>query len=134
MRRNCNLELCLNTSGANSGFPLRNHHDRRAVLESSSGTPRQQQQPLTIFYDGMMCVSDVTKLQARSILFLANKEMEERFKTSPSPSPSPCASTSEPSSPSLQSPICSPSMKKSLQTFLQKRKYRIQATSHPYNH
>ncbi|KAL6197407.1 hypothetical protein ACLB2K_033016 [Fragaria x ananassa] len=131
MKRNCNLELRLNTSGATSGFPLRNHRDLPDVLESSSGTPGRQQ-PLTIFYDGVMCVSDVTELQARAILLLANKEMEERLKTSPSPSP--CASTSEPSSPSLHSPICSPSMKKSLQTFLQKRKYRIQATSHPYNH
>lgn len=64
MRRNCNLELRLNTSGANSGFPLRNHHDRRLVQESS-GTPQrqQQQQPLTIFYDGVMSVSDVTEVQ-----------------------------------------------------------------------
>lgn len=55
------MELRLNTSGANSGFPLRNHHDRRLIQESS-GTP-QQQQPLTIFYDGVMSVSDVTEVQ-----------------------------------------------------------------------
>lgn len=64
--------------------------------------------------------------QARSILLLANREMEERLRT---------PTGSEPSSPNLQSysPTTGLSMKRSLQRFLQKRKCRIQATS-PYNH
>ncbi|RZB96094.1 Protein TIFY 5A isoform B [Glycine soja] len=91
----------------------------------------QPQHPLTIFYDGKISVSDVTELQARSILMLANKEMEKRVMT---------PTGSEPSSPILlQSPhnMYSPgtglSMKRSLQRFLQKRKNRVQETS-PYHH
>ena len=71
-------------------------------------------------------------LQARAIILLASREMEERLKT-PRMMTSP---GSEPCSPSLQSPIYSPttalSMKKSLQRFLQKRKHRAQAMS-PYH-
>ncbi|KAE7996189.1 hypothetical protein FH972_000931 [Carpinus fangiana] len=66
---------------------------------------------------------------ARTILLLANREMEERLKTP--------TGSSEPCSPALKSPVYSPTsglyMKRSLQCFLQKRKHRIQATS-PYNH
>ena len=64
--------------------------------------------------------------QARSILMLATREMEERLKT---------PTGSDLSSPTLQTEQYSPStglsMKRSLQRFLQKRKNRIQATS-PY--
>ncbi|KAJ1430604.1 Tify domain [Sesbania bispinosa] len=99
----------------------------------ASESPQQQdhQQPLTIFYDGKICVSDVTELQARSILMLANKEIEEKVRT-------PTTSGSEPSSPmpvsshyNLYSPGSGLSMKKSLQRFLQKRKNRVQEAS-PY--
>lgn len=66
------------------------------------------------------------KLQARAIILLASKEMDE----SKTPTSPPLMT--------LQSQLYSPSggntglsMKKSLQRFLQKRKHRIQATS-PY--
>ncbi|KAI5447523.1 hypothetical protein KIW84_015107, partial [Lathyrus oleraceus] len=131
MRRNCNLELCL--------FPQyisdRNHNHNNHMVEeqedSDESSMQHQQQPLTIFYDGKMCVTDVTEFQAKSILMLANKKVQEIVKT---------PTGSEPSKPTMvQSPhqSCSHapglSMKRSLQRFLQKRKNRIQQAS-PYNH
>ncbi|XP_020235600.1 protein TIFY 5A [Cajanus cajan] len=136
MRRNCNLELALFppcdsgprhhslVEDASEISPMQNYHHRQ-----------EQQQPLTIFYDGKICVADVTELQAKSILMLANKRMEQRVRT---------ASGSEPSSPTtMQSPnqLYSPgtgtgtglSMRKSLQRFLHKRKIRAQEAS-PYHH
>ncbi|XWS18649.1 hypothetical protein CRYUN_Cryun32bG0062900 [Craigia yunnanensis] len=120
MRRNCNLELRL----VPSGYPADGHH----MVEESSESPQNQQQQLTIFYSGRVCVCDVTELQARAILMLASREIDERIKTP--------TTGSELTSPTLQSQLHSPSaglsMKRSLQRFLQKRKSRIQATS-PYH-
>ncbi|XP_020204360.1 protein TIFY 5A [Cajanus cajan] len=129
MRNTCNLELCL--------FPPSISHLRPLMEAEASESPQQQEpqrphqyHPFTVFYDGKICVSDVTEFQARSILMVANKEMERRVMT---------PTGSEPSSPMLQSPhnIYSPSsglsMKRSLQRFLQKRKNRVQETS-PYSH
>ncbi|KAK7412569.1 hypothetical protein VNO78_04034 [Psophocarpus tetragonolobus] len=126
MRRNCNLELAL--------FPPCHHpmiEQRCEISPMQNYLLHQQQQPLTIFYDGKICVADVTDLQAKSILMLANGKMEERVKT---------PTGSEPSSPSvmhtnnqLHSPGTGLSMRKSLQRFLQKRKNRVQEAS-PYHH
>ncbi|KAF8370197.1 hypothetical protein HHK36_031765 [Tetracentron sinense] len=63
----------------------------------------------------------VYAIQARAILWVASGEVDERMSIP----------GSELVSPSLQSPVSSLSMKRSLQRFLQKRKIRIQATS-PY--
>ncbi|XP_048438517.1 protein TIFY 5A-like [Pyrus x bretschneideri] len=120
--RNCNLEL--QHPSADSRFPNPNETQHQ-----------EQKQRLTIFYNGMVCVyrASGTVLQARFILFLANKEMEEKVNSLFTPQ----SGSAEPPSPNVMSPLCSPvagmSMKKSLQRFLQKRKHRTQATS-PFHH
>ncbi|KAF8391063.1 hypothetical protein HHK36_023363 [Tetracentron sinense] len=115
VRRNTNLDLCLRSpvtlSGTGTGTGSMN--------DGSTGSPHQQ---LTIFYDGRVCYTDVTELQARTIILLASEEMDEKMMNTP---------RREPVSPSLQSPLSSLSMKRSLQRFLQKRNIRIRATS-PY--
>ncbi|OUZ99369.1 Tify [Macleaya cordata] len=124
MRRNCNLDLCLLPPSSSSIPSSDSYSTDQSMIEGSDESPQQ----LTIFFDGRICVCDVTELQARAILSLARREMDERMKTPRS---------LDPASPVLQSQLHSPnngiSMKRSLQRFLQKRKNRIQATSHPYN-
>ncbi|CAL0334674.1 unnamed protein product [Lupinus luteus] len=100
-------------------------------LQNQQQRQQEQHNTLTIFYDGKICVSDVTEFQAKSIILLAYKKMEERLKT---------PNGSEPSTPTVvesHSPLYTPatplSMKRSLQRFLQKRKIRKQEAS-PYNH
>ncbi|XP_027102384.1 protein TIFY 5A-like [Coffea arabica] len=118
MRRNYNLELRLLPAAA-GGFGL----------PDWCGKEEEEEQQMTIFYNGKVAVCDVTELQARAIISFASREMEEKSRT--------LSSSSEPSSPVLQSPIYGPaaglSMKRSLQRFLQKRKNRIQA-AFPYHH
>ncbi|XP_050287676.1 protein TIFY 5A [Quercus robur] len=136
MKRNCNLELCLVPYSAS--LPSNDSgDDHQPMMEERRGSPQQNQQPqqLTIFYNGKICVSDVTEFQARSILLLATREMEERLKTPTGSDWLKTPTGSDLSSPTLQTEKYSPctglSMKRSLQRFLQKRKNRIQATS-PY--
>ncbi|XP_004244919.1 protein TIFY 5A-like [Solanum lycopersicum] len=103
MRRKCNLELTLSPSN---------------LLMEDKRLENEQSQQLTIFYNGKFVASHVTQLQAKAIIYLASREMEEKTNK-----------LSEPSSPLLQPQT----VKKSLQRFLQKRKNRIQITS-PYHH
>ncbi|KAK8641984.1 hypothetical protein V6N13_011350 [Hibiscus sabdariffa] len=113
MRRNCNLELGL----LPSSYPGDSHD----MMEESSRSPENQLQQLTIFYNGRLCVCDVTELHAKAILKLASRERDETIKT-PTALPTP-----------VNNPSTAISMKRSLQRFLQKRKMRIQATS-PYHY
>ncbi|XP_004486286.1 protein TIFY 5A [Cicer arietinum] len=139
MRRNCNLELCLFPPYHTSA----NRHNQCNLVEEEDHsdkrlTTQNQQQPLTIFYDGKICVTDVTEFQAKSILMMANKKLQESVNT-------PTPRGSEPSTPTIvYSPnqLYSPaglgpgprlSMKRCLQRFLQKRKNRVLEAS-PYNH
>ncbi|XP_055820102.1 protein TIFY 5A-like [Solanum dulcamara] len=127
MRRNCNLELRLMTPPSLSTFSPENCKNTPyfSMEDKESIEVEKQSQPLTIFYNGKLVVSDVTELQAKAIIYLASREMEEKTNKTPSP-------ISELSSPLLQ-PQTGLFMKKSLQGFLQKRKNRIQTTS-PYHH
>lgn len=42
---------------------------------------QQEQKQLTIFYNGRVLVCDVAELQARAILLLASREMEDRLRS-----------------------------------------------------
>ncbi|MED6192619.1 hypothetical protein PIB30_011956 [Stylosanthes scabra] len=151
MRRNCNLELRLFPSPASDHRSMMLEEEEEASESRSSPILLQEgnRTPLTIFYDGKISVCDVTHSQARSILMLARRELEERVRTPTSTS----TGSSDPCSPALlqssstqqhnimnnnnlHSPAgtsSSLSMKRSLQRFLQKRKNRLQETS-PYHH
>ncbi|KAL1205141.1 Protein TIFY 5A [Cardamine amara subsp. amara] len=126
MHQTCDLELRLfPTSSSDSDS------DTSVIESSSSGNPqpKEESQRITIFYNGKMCISsDVTHLQAKSIISIASQEMEE--KSSSNGSDSQNRSTRFHHHQQLPNPKAS--MKKSLQNFLQKRKLRIQATS-PYH-
>ncbi|KAK4349390.1 hypothetical protein RND71_032145 [Anisodus tanguticus] len=63
--------------------------------QESTELEKQPQQQLTIFYNGRLVVSDVTELQAKAIIYLASREMEEKTKKTLSP-------ILQPSSPLLQ--------------------------------
>ncbi|KAM7271406.1 hypothetical protein ACFE04_030620 [Oxalis oulophora] len=125
MRRNVNLELSLLPHSVDSWS------NNNKMEETNEKIPEEQlkTQQLTIFYNGGVCVSNVTDLQARAIIRLANGgEMDENL------------SVSRTNYGNLQSPLnhqmASPNssalqMKRSLQRFLQKRKHRAQSAS-PY--
>ncbi|KVH89392.1 protein TIFY 5A-like [Cynara cardunculus var. scolymus] len=123
MRRNCNLTLRLVPPSPHSDH--RQQHPPIDGVDLSSKDRNQNQnqnqnQQLTIFYGGRVSVCDVTDTQARAIIKVASEEIEEKWRSR------------TPGSPLLPSPS-GLSMKMSLQSFLQKRKHRIQATS-PYHH
>ncbi|KAI3680933.1 hypothetical protein L6452_35712 [Arctium lappa] len=126
MRRNCNLTLRLVPPPP----PHSDHHHNRQQqpIDGSdlSDEDRNQNQQLTIFYSGMVSVCDVTDAQARAIIKVASEEIEEKWRSRTPANSSPSSSPLMPSPSGL-------SMKVSLQSFLQKRKHRIQATS-PYHH
>ncbi|KAI3448718.1 hypothetical protein Pfo_005383 [Paulownia fortunei] len=109
MRRNCNLNFQILASDAPS-----------SPSSFFSQLVCSDQNQISILY------SDATEVQAITILWLARREMEEKYNMS--------KSKINPGSPSQQLQLhCTRglSLKKSLQKFLQKRKDRIQA-SMPY--
>ncbi|XP_010499533.1 PREDICTED: protein TIFY 5A [Camelina sativa] len=132
MQQTCDLELRL--------FPTSTYDsdssDDTSVMESTisrdQAQPKEESQRITIFYNGKMCVSsDVTHLQAKSIISMANRDMEEKS-SSINGSDSQNKSTRFHHN-HYQLPNPKASMKRSLQSFLHKRKIRIQASS-PYHH
>ncbi|CAL9137844.1 unnamed protein product [Musa acuminata var. zebrina] len=84
----------------------------------------QQQQQITIFYDGRICTCQVTEMEARNIISMAEREMDDQMRKKNEQS-------------SLLSPQQKPdsaelSMIRSLHQFLQNRKSRLSAL--PHNH
>ncbi|KAJ8538486.1 hypothetical protein K7X08_027707 [Anisodus acutangulus] len=54
-------------------------------MEDKESTELEKQpQQLTMFYNGKLVVSDATELQAKAIIYLASREMEEETKKTPS--------------------------------------------------
>ncbi|XP_010907301.1 protein TIFY 5A [Elaeis guineensis] len=139
----CDPELRLSL-GSSSSQDCSAAESSRIDGWSANSEQKQQQQKITIFYNGQICVCDVTEFQAKAIICMAQKEMNDKMnknhhnqqqqqfqqkhnkKSNP---PQPPASSSEAMPQLLNQGL---SMKRSLQRFLQKRKTRINAAS-PYN-
>nr|GMD06483.1 protein TIFY 5A-like [Ipomoea batatas] len=85
----------------------------------NGSTTKEEQQQLTIFYNGKVVSCDVTELQAKAIILVAS---QQKLNTA-----------AVMSSFSVPSPVRAYglSMKRSLKLFLQKRKNRVHAAS-PY--
>ncbi|XP_073041712.1 protein TIFY 5A-like [Primulina eburnea] len=106
MKSSCNLELRLGTPSVSDHSSNEYEYDH-----DCNAAPEKKQ--LSIFYNGRIATCDVTEIQARAIITLARRELDQEITTT-----GPTATTGL-------------SMKRSLQRFLQKRKTRAQSTS-PY--
>ncbi|KAM7270771.1 hypothetical protein ACFE04_029985 [Oxalis oulophora] len=127
MRRNCNLELCLLPYSTDSWSNINNNNNPKMEEITSEEIPQVQQKPqqITIFYNGSVCTSEVTALQARAIIRLASGGgIDEILTKSPTNFVNSQSQMTSPSSSALH-------MKRSLQQFLQKRKHRAKTAS-PY--
>ncbi|KAM7530470.1 hypothetical protein LguiB_033880 [Lonicera macranthoides] len=147
MKKNCNLELRLFPPSASASINSDDdHHHHHHKNDITNGSPKEEKEQLTLFYNGTVSACEVTELQARAIIFFASQQMAEKSKSPSLNGSDPLMVQSQMQSPSLngsdplmvQSQMQSPtstdlSMKRSLQRFLQKRKHRIQSTS-PYHH
>ncbi|RRT57859.1 hypothetical protein B296_00031359 [Ensete ventricosum] len=86
---------------------------------------QQQQQQITIFYDGRICSCEVTEMEARNIISMAEREMDDQMRKK----------NQQPSllSPQQKTDGAELSTIRSLQQFLQNRKSRLSAIP-PYNY
>ncbi|XP_008787820.2 protein TIFY 5A [Phoenix dactylifera] len=141
----CEPELHLSLGGSQD---CSSAESSRIGGSSANSEPnhQQRQQQITIFYNGRICVCDVTEFQARAIISMAKREMDDRMKKNQLHHQQQHQhqqnnhNKSSPPQPPVFSPQALPqtldqglSMKRSLQRFLQKRKMRINAAS-PYNY
>ncbi|XP_010538254.1 PREDICTED: protein TIFY 5A [Tarenaya hassleriana] len=117
MERNCDLELRLLSSSFDSDSISSN-------VEELNSSEKEELRRMTIFYNGKMCVSDVTLLQFKEIISLASRGLVEERSTS--------KSHHHGHHHRHHHPLHVASVKKSLQSFLQKRRDRVQASS-PYH-
>ncbi|KAJ8484455.1 hypothetical protein OPV22_016940 [Ensete ventricosum] len=137
----CDPELRLSLCTGEDGH--RNYRSDSFKLGRVDSPPRNQQQ-MTIFYDGRVCVCNATEMQAKAIISMAKREMDddtmtEKKKQQQQQQPQQSVESSTSSLPRPPSPRAVPqmlnpglSMKRSLQRFLQKRKARINDVS-PYS-
>ncbi|KAL0909506.1 hypothetical protein M5K25_020380 [Dendrobium thyrsiflorum] len=132
----CDTELSLTPGGRPSSSRNRSGDGRPEM--SVSGAPAttasgELQQKISVFYGGQVCICDVTEIQARAIIHMAKREMEEKMKSSGQSASAFCGSWPEPPpAPDQQVLNSRLSMKRSLQSFLQKRKTRACESATPY--
>ncbi|CAL9123014.1 unnamed protein product [Musa textilis] len=131
----CDPELRLSLCTGEDGH--RNYRSDSSRL-SRVDSPRRNQQQMTIFYDGRVCVCTATEMQAKAIISMAKREMDDMVAEKKQQQQQQSAESSTSSLPRPPSPRAVPqmlnpglSMKRSLQRFLQKRKARINDVS-PY--
>ncbi|KAG6537900.1 protein TIFY 5A-like [Zingiber officinale] len=121
--------------------------DRRSSTPRFCGVEQQGNQQITIFYNGQICIRNVTDLQARAIICMATKEMDDQWRKESTQAKEKESSPSQlllhhrsavrrPPLSVEQQLLMNPKlpMKRSLQRFLQKRKSRSLATSPYYMH
>ncbi|KAI0495719.1 hypothetical protein KFK09_022022 [Dendrobium nobile] len=134
----CDTELSLTPGGRSSSSRNQSGDGRPGMsVRGPPATPAagELQQKISIFYGGQVCICDVTEIQARAIICMAKREMEEKMKRSGQSASALGGSWPEPATPPapdrqvLNSRL---SMKRSLQSFLQKRKTRACESSTPY--
>ncbi|GMH31068.1 hypothetical protein Nepgr_032911 [Nepenthes gracilis] len=130
MRRNCNLELQLLPSSFSSDAAAASSIISGHPMGSNCDHDQSGEQQMTIFYNGRVCVCDVTEIQARAIIWMASREVDKERRASSTPATPSSAHLPPPTPPAAPATL---SMKRSLQRFLQKRNYRIQAAA-PYHH
>ncbi|KAJ8493334.1 hypothetical protein OPV22_015055 [Ensete ventricosum] len=137
----CDTELSLSPGGVyhgHSSYSNSSASSSRVEEKAAGKAPQPPEQQITMFYNGQICVCDVTEIQAKAIISSAKREMEDveaqkqssrrQGSSFPPPDATPSAPTRPP--PSLNRSL---SMKRSLQRFLLNRKTRA-VDSSPYSH
>ncbi|KAK4801376.1 hypothetical protein SAY86_021863 [Trapa natans] len=125
MEANHSLDLRLSPSSSNATSPSSDVFHEKL----SWGYPKSvnDQQEITIFYNGRLCTFDLTELQARTILLLANRKAGRSASYKARRYESPVKEAAR-----LHSPRCL-SLMKSLQRFLEDRKMRTKTAVSPYS-
>ncbi|KAJ8470158.1 hypothetical protein OPV22_024501 [Ensete ventricosum] len=116
----CDLDLRLRLSSRGSDVSPTDSGPvgSNGTVEFTGKSTEDQQQQITIFYNGRICICNVTDVKARAIISMAKRQMD----APPSPHPHP-----------PEQLLINPglAMKRSLRLFLQKRKSRSHSLS-PY--
>ncbi|XP_064971584.1 protein TIFY 5A-like [Musa acuminata AAA Group] len=135
MEISCDLDLRLRLSSSGSDVCPTDSGTvgSNGLVEFLGKSKESQQQQITLFYNGRICVCNLTDTKARAIISMAKRQMDEQqakgssfLPRDPPPSPHPHP---HPAEQLLINPGLA--MKRSLQLFLQKRKSRLHSLS-PY--
>ncbi|XP_021763777.1 protein TIFY 5A-like [Chenopodium quinoa] len=119
----CNLELGLSPSSTSISSTA-------STISTGSIGDNLKEGQMTIFYNGKICVCDVTEAQAKCVINLASGKTTEGMCKSPATTGRADLNITFSSQQSQRLPQTS--LSRSLRQFLEKRKHRIQATS-PYH-
>ncbi|PON32825.1 Tify domain containing protein [Parasponia andersonii] len=123
MKKNYNLDNFGFSFPTISSVPIHCHQTPSMKHKYRIPSVLSHQQQVTVFFNGRAFVCDMTEMQARAIILIASREIEERKDTQGSE----LALSIWLQSQLYRSPGFS--MKRSLQRFLQKRKQRSQSSS-----